>query len=596
MRFSAFSRLPEMRESPIEIEDPSRIAPLAWLNWRKFADFADRYRRGAAAVEFAVVAPVFFLMIFGMIEFGRMIMVQQVLTNASREGARLAVLDGTASSDVKTAVAKYLTGARIYDNVTTALSSATIRVYVGVGDTYVLAEPSTAGYGAPVTVTVEVPFSQVSWLPSPIFVSENAYGDNRYAPGDGPVTVNRGFPDARQIIGLARAGPGLRPGGLLGITQVMAKRGDGKTPAAETRTVCVAAKDVAMGESLTRETVSTEEWPKDKVPTGTVTSLDDAEGRRAETKFFAGEPILDQKLFGKGESSGADALIPKGYRVVSVRVDAVSGGGGLLLPGSRVDLLVHMTRNPSLGMQETITRTILQDIKVFAVNDVVSLDSTGQQDTKSIQARTVSLLVTPAQAEKITLASELGTIRLVMRSPDEDSQAQTRRRFAARTVRHVRRLAPREGNAPAARSRRAGQGQGNRRLRRFPEEHAREDGGREVRRRLRGLAVAQRARAMVHADAQGRRRRRRRPGRLRPVVGRGYRLGLLEDQRTGGRDEPEAASRRPPEARAAKTDRDESAAKKDEFKPALPKTKEKKPAGDAGSASASLKALPPRTN
>lgn len=148
MRFSAFSRLPEMRESPIEIEDPSRIAPLGVAKLEKVCRFRRQYRRGAAAVEFAVVAPVFFLMIFGMIELGRMIMVQQILTNASREGARLAVLDGTASSDVKTAVAKYLTGARIYDNVTTALSSATIRVYVGVGDTYVLAEPSTAGYGA----------------------------------------------------------------------------------------------------------------------------------------------------------------------------------------------------------------------------------------------------------------------------------------------------------------------------------------------------------------------------------------------------------------------------------------------------------------
>jgi Flp pilus assembly protein TadG len=113
-----------------------------------------RNRRAAAAVEFAVVAPLFFLMVFGMIEFGRMVMVQQVVTNASREGARLAVLDGTLTADVTTAVTTYLTGASI--------SGATVTVNPS--------PPSSAGYGAPVTVTVSVPFNQVSWLPSPMFL------------------------------------------------------------------------------------------------------------------------------------------------------------------------------------------------------------------------------------------------------------------------------------------------------------------------------------------------------------------------------------------------------------------------------------------
>ncbi len=111
-------------------------------------------RRGAAAVEFAFVAPIFFLLIFGMIEFGRMVMVQQVLTNASREGARLAVLDGTSASEVNAAVDSYLQNARVH----------------GADITIDPAEPNTAGYGEPVTVTVAVPFDQVSWLPSPMFV------------------------------------------------------------------------------------------------------------------------------------------------------------------------------------------------------------------------------------------------------------------------------------------------------------------------------------------------------------------------------------------------------------------------------------------
>lgn len=112
-------------------------------------------RRGAAAVEFAFVAPVFFLMVFGLIEFGRMVMVQQVITNASREGARVGVLDGTTGAEVLSAVDNYLEGASV--------AGATVTVDP--------VEPATASYGEPVTVTVAVPFSQVSWLPSPMFIS-----------------------------------------------------------------------------------------------------------------------------------------------------------------------------------------------------------------------------------------------------------------------------------------------------------------------------------------------------------------------------------------------------------------------------------------
>jgi Flp pilus assembly protein TadG len=114
-------------------------------------------RQGVAAVEFAVVAPLFFLLILGMIEFGRMVMVQQVITNGSREGARVAVLDGATTTEVTTAVQDYLTNS--------AVNGATVTVTPN--------PPNSAGYGEPVTVTVSVPFNQVSWLPSPIFLGGN---------------------------------------------------------------------------------------------------------------------------------------------------------------------------------------------------------------------------------------------------------------------------------------------------------------------------------------------------------------------------------------------------------------------------------------
>jgi Flp pilus assembly protein TadG len=105
-------------------------------------------------VEFAIVAPLFFLLIFGMIEFGRMVMVQQVITNASREGARVAVLDGATFSEVQTAVENYTSSA--------SLEGAEVSVNPN--------PPSSAGYGEAVTVVVSISFDQVSWLPSPMFL------------------------------------------------------------------------------------------------------------------------------------------------------------------------------------------------------------------------------------------------------------------------------------------------------------------------------------------------------------------------------------------------------------------------------------------
>ncbi|HZN33068.1 MAG TPA: TadE/TadG family type IV pilus assembly protein [Pirellulaceae bacterium] len=113
-----------------------------------------RKRRAAAAVEFAIVAPVFFLLVFGMIEYGRMVMVQQVLTNASREGARVAVLDGATVATVQTRVNDYLAAGSI--------TGATITVAPN--------PLSGAEFGDPVTVTVSIGFNQVSWLPSPMYL------------------------------------------------------------------------------------------------------------------------------------------------------------------------------------------------------------------------------------------------------------------------------------------------------------------------------------------------------------------------------------------------------------------------------------------
>jgi pilus assembly protein CpaB len=207
----------------------------------------------------------------------------------------------------------------------------------------------------------------------------------------------------------------------IGITQVIGKRGsEPADPTGETQNIYVALEEIPFGEPLSAQALRLEPWPKDKVPPGALSRIEDIQGRRTRSRLFAGEPVLENKLWAKGVSDGGySAMIPAGYRTVSVKVDKVSGAG-LILPGDRVDILLNVRRNPSLGIVKTATRTILQDVKVFAVNDVVETES---QDDRTITAQTISLLVTPEHAQTLMLAEELGNIRLIMRSPEDDEIA-----------------------------------------------------------------------------------------------------------------------------------------------------------------------------
>ena len=259
----------------------------------------------------------------------------------------------------------------------------------------------------------------------------------------------------------------------IGIHQWMTRR-DGQTgPPGETVPVFLATADIGLGESLSSQLVKEEQWPKDKAPPGAISQIEDIEGRRTRTKLYAGEPILENKLLGKGDrDQGATALIPKGYRVVSVKVDLVSGGSSLILPGDRVDVMVHLVKDLSRDIPETVTRTILQDIKVFAVNDVVGLES--QKDgSKSIVAKTISLLVTPEQAAKVMLASQLGNVQLVMRGIEEEKQSPNAQAKPSELFGAASKGEPEKEGRRTRRGQRAEQG-----IRRFPELDEGQAGGR----------------------------------------------------------------------------------------------------------------------
>ena len=114
-----------------------------------------RRRLGATITEFAIIAPIFFLFVLSSFEFGRAIMVQQILTNAAREGARQAIVENAVAADVVTSVTSYLSGTTVA-GVTVTVDPTSLQ---------------TIGFGDEVTVTVTVPYDQVSWLPVSSFMS-----------------------------------------------------------------------------------------------------------------------------------------------------------------------------------------------------------------------------------------------------------------------------------------------------------------------------------------------------------------------------------------------------------------------------------------
>jgi Flp pilus assembly protein TadG len=111
-------------------------------------------RRGTTLVEFAVVAPVFFLFVLGLIEFGQAMMVQTLITSAAQQGARAGALNGAQASDVTASVNSYLANAGISGATSTPTPNP----------------PSNANPGTDIRVTVTIPYTSVSLLPTPRFL------------------------------------------------------------------------------------------------------------------------------------------------------------------------------------------------------------------------------------------------------------------------------------------------------------------------------------------------------------------------------------------------------------------------------------------
>lgn len=206
----------------------------------------------------------------------------------------------------------------------------------------------------------------------------------------------------------------------IGISQYMEARSKA-TDQGDRQPVFVAMTDINANEEMTAQNIKLEEWPKNIIPAGALTKLEEVEHKRCRMKLYAGEPILSSKLLGASDAVGAAKDIPPGYRVVHVKVDAATGSSNLIMPGDRVDVVVF--RQPNNNMNATAAKIVLQDIKVFAVDTQTEnqFAATKSEQTEPMSAKTIAVLVTPEQAVILHAATEMGgSVRLVLRNPDDN--------------------------------------------------------------------------------------------------------------------------------------------------------------------------------
>jgi len=187
-----------------------------------------------------------------------------------------------------------------------------------------------------------------------------------------------------------------------------------------TTQVIVAARTMELGTLIRDSDLKLGDWPG-TLPKGSVLRKEDVVGRGVMASIYEGEPVLENRLAPKGAGAGLAATIPAGMRAVAVRVNEVVGVAGFVVPGMRVDILISGTPPGATPATGTVSRTLLQNIEVLSAGQNFQKDAEG----KPVQVQVVNLLVTPEQAEILSLASNETRIQLILRNPLDTETSKT---------------------------------------------------------------------------------------------------------------------------------------------------------------------------
>ena len=187
-----------------------------------------------------------------------------------------------------------------------------------------------------------------------------------------------------------------------------------------TTKVVAAAADIKLGAVLAASDLTTTEI-QGALPKGAILKPEGLVGRGVISELYQGEPILESRLAPPGSGGGMASTIPNGMRALAVKVDQVVGVAGFVTPGMRVDVLASGTPPGAQSTtQGTVTKTILQNIQVLSAGTDIQKDAEG----KPQQVQVVNLLVSPDQAQTLSLATSELKIQLVLRNPLDTKVAQ----------------------------------------------------------------------------------------------------------------------------------------------------------------------------
>jgi len=187
-----------------------------------------------------------------------------------------------------------------------------------------------------------------------------------------------------------------------------------------TAQIMVAARSLPVGTMIGDMDVKIGAW-SGPLPANAITKKEEAVGRGVIANIYEGEPLLDSRLAAKGAGAGLAATIPQGMRAVAIRVNEVVGVAGFVVPGQRVDVLVLGQPPGGSSSTGTLAKTILQNIAVLSAGQNIQKDSEG----KPVTVQVVNVLVTPEQAETLSLISNDMRIQLVLRNPLDTTEVKT---------------------------------------------------------------------------------------------------------------------------------------------------------------------------
>jgi pilus assembly protein CpaB len=212
----------------------------------------------------------------------------------------------------------------------------------------------------------------------------------------------------------------LAGGGLAYGTYNLVQNQPAQTAAMATQPVVVAAADLQLGAELKKEDLTVVNFPAGQAPEGTFSQAADLVGRGLIVSVVKNEPILTGKLSAKEAGAGLPPVIPEGMRAVSVRVNEVIGVAGYVLPGTHVDVVA--TVSPTSQAGDMTSKVILTNVLVLAAGTKIEQS----ENNKPMPVSVVTMLVTPEEAERLTLASGEGKIQLALRNPLDKESPVTR--------------------------------------------------------------------------------------------------------------------------------------------------------------------------